>query len=169
MKSWYWWLIIIWWKICFVLCYWQEGFWYHHAEPNYLMLVYWIPKTGCTIPPNASHSVGVGAIVLNDKKEVWNNQPCFMLALYSFFFVWYLCFGVVGACGPRKKRWIPWHWCLENTYWSGWCSMHSFKEKFHLFFKIMYYFVSKIEIWIGTCRVRRFLKQLLEKWKKRQE
>ncbi|RZB51126.1 Nudix hydrolase 2 isoform F [Glycine soja] len=48
----------------------KEGFWYHHAEPNYLMLVYWIPKTGCTIPPNASHRVAVGAIVLNDKKEV---------------------------------------------------------------------------------------------------
>lgn len=48
----------------------KEGFWYHHAEPSYLMLVYWIPKTGCTIPPNASHRVGVGAIVINDKKEV---------------------------------------------------------------------------------------------------
>ncbi|KAK7289587.1 hypothetical protein RIF29_03335 [Crotalaria pallida] len=48
----------------------KEGFWYHHAEPSYLMLVYWIPKTGCTIPPNASHCVGVAAIVLNDKKEV---------------------------------------------------------------------------------------------------
>ncbi|XP_027342130.1 nudix hydrolase 10-like [Abrus precatorius] len=48
----------------------KEGFWYHHAEPSYLMLVYWIPKTGCTIPPNASHRVAVGAIVLNDKKEV---------------------------------------------------------------------------------------------------
>ncbi|XP_025985578.1 nudix hydrolase 2-like isoform X2 [Glycine soja] len=48
----------------------KEGFWYHHAEPNYLMLVYWIPKTDCTIPPNASHCVAVGAIVLNDNKEV---------------------------------------------------------------------------------------------------
>ncbi|XP_061365976.1 nudix hydrolase 10-like [Gastrolobium bilobum] len=48
----------------------KEGFWYHHAEPSYLMLVYWIPKTGCTIPPNASHRVAVAAIVLNDKKEV---------------------------------------------------------------------------------------------------
>ncbi|KAL2332829.1 hypothetical protein Fmac_014042 [Flemingia macrophylla] len=48
----------------------KEGFWYHHAEPTYLMLVYWIPKTGCTIPPNASHRVGVGAIVLKDTKEV---------------------------------------------------------------------------------------------------
>lgn len=48
----------------------KEGFWYHHAEPNYLMLVYWIPETPSTIPANASHRVGVGAIVLTDKKEI---------------------------------------------------------------------------------------------------
>ncbi|XP_061346737.1 nudix hydrolase 10-like [Gastrolobium bilobum] len=48
----------------------KEGFWYHHAEPSYLMLVYWIPETGCTIPPNASHRVRVGGLVLNNKKEV---------------------------------------------------------------------------------------------------
>ncbi|KAJ9568013.1 hypothetical protein OSB04_003979 [Centaurea solstitialis] len=48
----------------------KEGFWYHHAEPDYLMLVKWIPKTTSTIPLNASHCVGVGAIVLNDKREM---------------------------------------------------------------------------------------------------
>ncbi|CAK7324498.1 unnamed protein product [Dovyalis caffra] len=48
----------------------KKGFQYHHAEPNYLMLVYWIPDTPSTIPANASHRVGVGAIVLNDKREV---------------------------------------------------------------------------------------------------
>ncbi|KAG2678248.1 hypothetical protein I3760_12G135100 [Carya illinoinensis] len=48
----------------------KEGFWYHHAEPNYLMLVYWIPKTICTIPANASHRAVIGAIVLNDKREL---------------------------------------------------------------------------------------------------
>ncbi|KAF3616194.1 Nudix hydrolase 10 [Capsicum annuum] len=48
----------------------EEGFWYHHAEPHYLMLVYWIPKTENTIPANASHRVGIGAIVLNDKREL---------------------------------------------------------------------------------------------------
>ncbi|KAJ6966020.1 nudix hydrolase 10-like isoform X6 [Populus alba x Populus x berolinensis] len=47
----------------------KKGFQYHHAEPNYLMLVYWIPDTPSTIPANASHRVGVGAIVLNDKRE----------------------------------------------------------------------------------------------------
>ncbi|XP_042948446.1 nudix hydrolase 10-like isoform X1 [Carya illinoinensis] len=48
----------------------KEGFRYHHAEPNYLMLVYWIPDTICTLPSNASHRVGIGAIVLNDKREL---------------------------------------------------------------------------------------------------
>ncbi|CAF2021073.1 unnamed protein product [Brassica oleracea] len=42
-----------------------EGFRYHHAEPEYLMLVCWISNTPDTIPANASHIVGVGALVLN--------------------------------------------------------------------------------------------------------
>ncbi|XP_042497650.1 nudix hydrolase 8-like [Macadamia integrifolia] len=48
----------------------KEGFYYHHAEPTYLMLVYWIPETPSTIPANASHRVGVGACVINDEREV---------------------------------------------------------------------------------------------------
>ncbi|KAF5727907.1 nudix hydrolase 10-like isoform X1 [Tripterygium wilfordii] len=47
----------------------QEGFSYHHAEPNYLMLVCWIPETVSTIPANASHRVAVRAIVINEKRE----------------------------------------------------------------------------------------------------
>ncbi|CAA2978284.1 nudix hydrolase 10-like [Olea europaea subsp. europaea] len=48
----------------------KEGFWYHHTEPHYLMLVYWIPETNNAIPPNATHRVRIGAIVLNDKREL---------------------------------------------------------------------------------------------------
>ncbi|RVW95197.1 Nudix hydrolase 2 [Vitis vinifera] len=48
----------------------KEGFWYHHAEPDYLMLVLWIPKTAHTLPANASHRVGIGAFVINSKREV---------------------------------------------------------------------------------------------------
>lgn len=55
--------------ICYVIV--KEGFRYHHAEPDYLMLVNWIPETINTIPANASHRVGIGAIVLNDKREVY--------------------------------------------------------------------------------------------------
>ncbi|KAD3066644.1 hypothetical protein E3N88_34524 [Mikania micrantha] len=48
----------------------KEGFWYHHAEPTYVMLVYWIPETSHTLPPNASHRVGVASFVVNNKGEV---------------------------------------------------------------------------------------------------
>ncbi|XP_061344343.1 nudix hydrolase 2-like [Gastrolobium bilobum] len=48
----------------------KEGFWYHHAEPKYLMLVYWIPESPSTIPANATHRVGIGAFVMNEKQEV---------------------------------------------------------------------------------------------------
>lgn len=48
----------------------KEGFRYHHAEPTYVMLVYWIPETNSTLPPNASHRVGVASFVLNDNGEL---------------------------------------------------------------------------------------------------
>ncbi|BFG27285.1 nudix hydrolase 2 isoform X2 [Prunus yedoensis var. nudiflora] len=48
----------------------KEGFWYHHAEPDYLMLVYWIPQTPHTLPANATHRVGIGAFVINPNREV---------------------------------------------------------------------------------------------------
>ncbi|KAI3825169.1 hypothetical protein L1987_06645 [Smallanthus sonchifolius] len=47
----------------------KEGFYYHHAEPKYLMLVHWIPVTANTLPPNASHRVGVGAFVMKQNGE----------------------------------------------------------------------------------------------------
>ncbi|CAN6448403.1 unnamed protein product [Victoria cruziana] len=48
----------------------EEGFWYHHAEPTYLMLVHWLPDTPHTLPINATHRVGVGAIVINSERQV---------------------------------------------------------------------------------------------------
>ncbi|BAT75815.1 hypothetical protein VIGAN_01373800 [Vigna angularis var. angularis] len=48
----------------------KEGFQYHHAEPGYLMLTYWIPEGPSMLPANASHQVGVGGFVINDKNEV---------------------------------------------------------------------------------------------------
>ncbi|OIW16448.1 hypothetical protein TanjilG_19164 [Lupinus angustifolius] len=47
----------------------KAGFRYHHAEPHYLMLVYWIPDIPDHLPANASHRVGVGAFVTNTKRE----------------------------------------------------------------------------------------------------
>ncbi|KAL0324512.1 UNVERIFIED_CONTAM: Nudix hydrolase 8 [Sesamum calycinum] len=48
----------------------QEGFQYHHAERSYVMMTYWIPDGPCLLPSNASHHVGVGSFVINDKDEV---------------------------------------------------------------------------------------------------
>nr|KYP67135.1 Nudix hydrolase 8 [Cajanus cajan] len=48
----------------------REGFGYHHAEPGYVMLTYWIPEGPCMLPANASHQVGVGGFVINDNNEV---------------------------------------------------------------------------------------------------
>ncbi|XP_027085878.1 nudix hydrolase 2-like isoform X1 [Coffea arabica] len=48
----------------------KAGFYFHHAEPKYLMLVHWLPSTTNTIPANASHRVGIGAFVMNEKNEV---------------------------------------------------------------------------------------------------
>lgn len=48
----------------------KEGFQFHHAEPSYVMMTYWIPDSPSTLPPNASHQVGIGAFVMNDNKEV---------------------------------------------------------------------------------------------------
>ncbi|XP_030966367.1 nudix hydrolase 10-like isoform X2 [Quercus lobata] len=48
----------------------KEGFRYHHAELDYLMLVCWLPETADIIPLNASHRVGVGSFVMNSKREI---------------------------------------------------------------------------------------------------
>ncbi|KAF5769385.1 putative hydrolase [Helianthus annuus] len=48
----------------------REGFQYHHAETGYVMMTYWIPNEPCMFPANASHQVGVGGFVINDKNEV---------------------------------------------------------------------------------------------------
>ncbi|KAE8676312.1 Nudix hydrolase 10 [Hibiscus syriacus] len=47
----------------------KEGFKYHHAETDYLMLVKWIGESADTIPNNASHRVGISAFVMNEKRE----------------------------------------------------------------------------------------------------
>ncbi|KAG7578735.1 P-loop containing nucleoside triphosphate hydrolase [Arabidopsis thaliana x Arabidopsis arenosa] len=47
-----------------------EGFKYHHAESDYLMLVSWLSDLHNTIPANASHRIGIAAFVLNSNREV---------------------------------------------------------------------------------------------------
>jgi ADP-ribose pyrophosphatase YjhB (NUDIX family) len=46
------------------------GFTPHHAEPDYIMLTRWLPPTPSKLPANASHQVGVGAFVVNARRQV---------------------------------------------------------------------------------------------------
>ncbi|KAI4388589.1 hypothetical protein MLD38_000903 [Melastoma candidum] len=48
----------------------REGFEYHHAERDYVMMTNWMPMTPSTLPGNATHRVTIGAIILNDRREV---------------------------------------------------------------------------------------------------
>ncbi|KAL2495501.1 Nudix hydrolase 2 [Forsythia ovata] len=48
----------------------KEGFYFHHAESKYIMLVQWLPSIASTLPVNASHRVGIGAFLMNEKNEV---------------------------------------------------------------------------------------------------
>jgi hypothetical protein len=47
------------------------GFVFHHAEADYVMMTRWLAAgVPSTLPPNASHQVGVGAFVINARNEV---------------------------------------------------------------------------------------------------
>ncbi|EPS65799.1 hypothetical protein M569_08976, partial [Genlisea aurea] len=48
----------------------EEGFYFHHAEPAYLMLVRWLADTPNTLPANASHRVGIGAFVFDENNQL---------------------------------------------------------------------------------------------------
>ncbi|XP_015179529.1 PREDICTED: nudix hydrolase 7 isoform X1 [Polistes dominula] len=46
----------------------ENGFKFHHAREEYVMLYYWLNKeTVCNIPPYAHTNLGVGAFVFNEK------------------------------------------------------------------------------------------------------
>lgn len=45
----------------------ESGFVMHHAEKDYLMLTHWLSEDENKLPPNASHQIGVGCIVVNDE------------------------------------------------------------------------------------------------------
>jgi ADP-ribose pyrophosphatase YjhB (NUDIX family) len=47
----------------------QHGFYFHHAEPEYVMLARWLPDTENKLPSNASHQVGVGAFVFDRQQQ----------------------------------------------------------------------------------------------------
>lgn len=43
------------------------------------MMTYWIPDGPCLLPSNATHQVGIGGFVINDKDEV-----SFSLSFFDF-------------------------------------------------------------------------------------
>ncbi|KAK9274441.1 hypothetical protein L1049_021688 [Liquidambar formosana] len=90
----------------------KEGFEYHHAEQGYVMLTYWIPDGPCMLPANASHQVGVGGFVINDKNEVLVVQEKYCCSSNSWSLeitYWFHCRGMFCEFGPvsqfqNKKR-----------------------------------------------------------------
>jgi ADP-ribose pyrophosphatase YjhB (NUDIX family) len=48
----------------------EHGFVMHHAEKEYLMLTHWLSEDENKLPPNASHQIGVGAVVVDDTGKI---------------------------------------------------------------------------------------------------
>ena len=46
------------------------GFSFHHAEPEYLMMCTWLGNDESMLPANASHSIGVGIVCINQRDEI---------------------------------------------------------------------------------------------------
>lgn len=77
------------------------GFELHHAEKSHLMLTCWLPGVGVGVksanggaaepnplPPYNSHSVGVGACVVNDQGQVLAVQErCVYLKAQTFVYL----------------------------------------------------------------------------------
>jgi hypothetical protein len=48
----------------------SQGFSFHHAEPGHLMMCAWLGDGESMLPANASHSVGVGIVCINERDEI---------------------------------------------------------------------------------------------------
>lgn len=47
-----------------------QGFEYHHAEKDYIMMTLWLRDCMSPLPANASTQIGVGALVVNSRNQV---------------------------------------------------------------------------------------------------
>ncbi|KAK4389531.1 Nudix hydrolase 8 [Sesamum angolense] len=56
--------------LCSSMCHWKIKDFSIIMLRSYVMMTYWIPDGPCLLPSNASHHVGVGSFVINDKDEV---------------------------------------------------------------------------------------------------
>lgn len=60
------------------------------------MMTYWIPNEPCMLPGNASHQVGVGGFVMNDKNEVYISSKFLQTKLeFTFVFLFITCYKIV--------------------------------------------------------------------------
>ena len=48
----------------------EEGFVFHHAEKDYVMLTTWLSEQENHMPPGASHHVGVGCVVVSPDNKI---------------------------------------------------------------------------------------------------
>lgn len=48
----------------------QEGFNFHHARDDFVMMYKWLPDTPSNLPPACHTNLGVGGMVFNDKNEI---------------------------------------------------------------------------------------------------
>ncbi|XP_030768077.1 nudix hydrolase 8 isoform X2 [Sitophilus oryzae] len=66
----------VWFRVHLNQCDWvpilvKNGFKYHHAKGDYVMLYHWLPKHETNNVPNYAHTmVGVGGVVVNDKDQL---------------------------------------------------------------------------------------------------
>ncbi|KAF9824607.1 hypothetical protein SFRURICE_004064 [Spodoptera frugiperda] len=48
----------------------NEGFNFHHARDDFVMMYKWLPDTPSNLPPACHTNLGVGGMVFNDKNEI---------------------------------------------------------------------------------------------------
>ena len=87
-----------------------QGFTFHHAEPGYLMMSLWLGKGDNSLPSNASHSVGMGIVCINEHDEVLVVQEASGPAAMRKGGFWKVPTGLVNvgeelsACAVREMK-----------------------------------------------------------------
>ena len=76
-----------------------QGFTFHHAEPDYLMMCTWLSEGESMLPANASHSVGVGIVCLDEDGKIVMVQEASGPAAGRKGGFWKVPTGL-GACPP---------------------------------------------------------------------
>jgi len=64
----------------------KHGFTYHHTQKDYCMLTTWLSSDTNKIPAYASHYIGVGGVVVNDKNEILTVTEKYLVHTYPGFY-----------------------------------------------------------------------------------